>query len=149
MGRPTKLTPEVQKQICDSVALGNSQEAAAGEAGIHEDTLYHWLKLAKTRRAPYAGFSEELHKARSENEANLLKVIHRHTITDWRAAQWLLTVKRPDRYGDVVKHELRFAAMKDNELDAYIAEAERALSAAGAGGASPAAAPAAADEPGD
>ena len=38
-----KLTPRVQKVICDAIEAGHYNEAAAEAAGIARRTLYAWL----------------------------------------------------------------------------------------------------------
>jgi transposase-like protein len=149
VARPTKLTPEVQKRITDAISTGVPREAAAAAAGIGETTLYRWLQLGQEGKAPYREFWEDLTRADYEYEAALVRQANRHAITDSRMCQWLLARKFPQRWGDVVKHEVRFAGMTDLELDAYLAEAERALAEAGPRGAGAAGAPAAADGAGD
>lgn len=44
MARPTKLTPEVQENICNWLKLGYYQEDAAIMAGISPSTYYEWMK---------------------------------------------------------------------------------------------------------
>ena len=134
-GQPTKLTPQRIKTICDAVAKGWSQEAAAGAAGISDTTLLNWIKWGREGREPYVGLFRELERARAVNEGALLDIVTRHAEDDWRAAQWLLSVKVPKRYANLVKHDLRFAAMSEDELDAYIATAEQALAETGESGA--------------
>lgn len=44
MARPSKLTPEIQEQICNWLKLGYYQEDAAIMAGISPSTYYEWMK---------------------------------------------------------------------------------------------------------
>jgi len=43
-GQPTKLTPEIQKTICEAIRAGSYVEIAVVIAGIHRSTFYRWLK---------------------------------------------------------------------------------------------------------
>ena len=50
MARPTKLTPEVQLEICNWLKLGYYQEDAAIMAGISASTYYEWMKKGELER---------------------------------------------------------------------------------------------------
>ena len=50
MARPTKLTPEVQENICNWLKLGYYQEDAAIMAGISASTYYEWIKKGEQER---------------------------------------------------------------------------------------------------
>ncbi len=45
MARPTKLTPEIQQKIGDSVSLGLTYTLAANSAGVTYQTPYTYLSL--------------------------------------------------------------------------------------------------------
>jgi hypothetical protein len=47
-GRPTKLTPEVQRKLCASIRIGASYEEAAIASGISERTFAYWRRRAET-----------------------------------------------------------------------------------------------------
>ena len=49
-GRPTKLTAEVVRQICSSVAVGNSFADACALIGIEPETRRNWLKRGAEER---------------------------------------------------------------------------------------------------
>ena len=55
-GRPTKLTPEAQRAICESIALSIPNKYAAEEAGIDEDTFALWMRKGRAGRAPTLHF---------------------------------------------------------------------------------------------
>src|ERR1700735_3232886 len=65
VGRPTKLTPETQRAICDSIALSIPYKYAAEEAGIDEDTFALWMRKGREGRAPYAAFYRVVTRARA------------------------------------------------------------------------------------
>jgi hypothetical protein len=52
MARPSKLTPELQKKICDELSRGTSQEVAAALAGITE-AMKAMLDALTDRGCPY------------------------------------------------------------------------------------------------
>ena len=100
-GRPTDLTPEVQKKICDFLRLGNYRETAARAAGVHERTVRTWLKWGLEKKKPiYEQFLEACEKAEAEAEAMGLGVIARAAQAgDWKAMAWRLERKHPERWG--------------------------------------------------
>jgi transposase len=69
-GRTTKLTPEVQASIVQSVMAGVPQEDAAQRAGIGQETFYRWVRSGKkTRSGAFREFWEAIKKAHSERIA--------------------------------------------------------------------------------
>ena len=50
MGRPSKLTPEVQDRIARAITAGNYQDTAAQYAGISPATFYLWMQKAEGAR---------------------------------------------------------------------------------------------------
>ena len=99
-GRPTKLTPELSKQICDYVRMGNYVETAAALAGISKDSLYRWLKKgAVAKSGLLKGFSDAVQKAQAEAEARDVGLIGKAAKDQWQAAAWRLERKFPDRWG--------------------------------------------------
>lgn len=100
-GRPTKLTPDMTKRLCEAIKLGMSRERAAWFVGINRDTLQRWLKSAEGRtRGKYREFSDSLKKA--ESEAIAINLKHLHTAAQdgaWQAAAWQLERRYPKEYG--------------------------------------------------
>ena len=107
MARPTKLTPEVQLEICNWLKLGYYQEDAAIMAGISASTYYDWMKKGELERValeegekaltlpdtslpasedgtpeielvyPFMEFSEAVKKARAEAEGAHIRNIRK------------------------------------------------------------------------
>ncbi len=107
MARPSKLTPEVQENICNWLKLGYYQEDAAIMAGISPSTYYEWMKKGERERValesgedmlalpdtslpaseddtpevelafPFMEFSEAVKKARAEAEGAHIKNIRK------------------------------------------------------------------------
>lgn len=98
-GRPTKLTPELQEEICQYLADGHFREVAAQAAGIAYRTLAHWCRLGKSGEAPYAEFLHAVQKAEQRAELAMLKLVMRAAEGDAKHAEWFLERKYPERWG--------------------------------------------------
>src|SRR5579862_1643086 len=68
MGRPTKLTPELQVAICTSLATGAYVETAAAVHGVNKQTLYDWFKRGNSGEEPYADFLDAIKRAEAASE---------------------------------------------------------------------------------
>ncbi len=66
MGRHTKLTSEVQQQICDASALGVDRVAAANFAGVSYEAMRTWMRRGEEGEEPFAGFLVSLQKAEAD-----------------------------------------------------------------------------------
>jgi transposase len=117
-GRPSKLSPEVQEEICASVRAGNYIEPSAMRAGVDKTTLYNWLKKAgkelervargqakgrnvrvTARMEPYVEFLYAVKKAEALAEARDVAIISKAAAKQWQAAAWRLERKHYDRWG--------------------------------------------------
>jgi hypothetical protein len=114
-GRPTKLTPSVQAEICEAIEAGNYIEPSAIRAGVAKETLYNWLRRAgreieksssdKRYRIPakerkYIEFLHAVKEAEAQAEATDLETIRRAaSLGQWQAAAWRLERKHYDRWG--------------------------------------------------
>ena len=100
MGRPTKLTPEVQKTICDLIANGNTRECAAGCAGVGASTLWQWMR-------DNAEFAEAIEKADAQAEARMVLVIEKAAVAGtWQAAARWLEARRAREWQRHERHEI-------------------------------------------
>jgi len=68
MGRPTKLTPDMQEKICQVIRAGNYAEVAAAYAGISHSRFYDWLKRGENGEQPYRDFRDSVEKAKADSE---------------------------------------------------------------------------------
>lgn len=102
---PTKLTPEVRETIAKLVSEGVTRRAAAASVGIHEETLYAWLRSAASGDEPFLSFSEALQKADAEAEARLTAQVLRGG-RDWTSAAWWLERRRRADYGRIERMEV-------------------------------------------
>src|SRR4051812_29985515 len=101
MGRPTKLTPELQARICELIRTGGVHpETAAVSAGICEKTYSRWLVRGRQSRSGiYVAFVRAVSKAMRDWEAGLTITVRKAASKDWRAAAFLLERGAPERWG--------------------------------------------------
>lgn len=100
-GRPTKLTPEVARLICNAIRAGCFPETAIEAAGVSRATLYGWLRKGKTeKRGVHRDFLDTYKRALAEFEVSVVATMRR--IGDkknaWMALAWLLERRMPQRW---------------------------------------------------
>jgi len=146
VGRPPKLTPEVQGRITNAIAAGSYIETAAAYAGISKETLYDWLKTgAKAKTGKHKEFSDAVKKALAAGELRDLAVIDKaasgyevvktriedgvkgrtettetHWEFAWQAAAWKLERKFPSRWGRRDHVDLGDGADRPVQIEAVI-----------------------------
>lgn len=100
-GRPEKLTPELQKTICDTIAAGNYMETAAASAGIAKTTFNDWLRKGarSNRNDKYKRFSLAVEKAIADAEILGSLTIELAAAKTWQAAAWKLERMHPKKWG--------------------------------------------------
>ncbi|MCK9600243.1 MAG: hypothetical protein M0R06_14460 [Sphaerochaeta sp.] len=136
MGRPSKLSPEVQQTVCDFIAEGAYVERACQAAGIGQSTFFRWLEQGeKETSGPYREFWEATKKAEATAEQERIAriraagiggaVVSRTTITKrnrdggetttvtevyqapaWQADAWYLERRYPEAWAKRERHEL-------------------------------------------
>ena len=128
VGRPTLLTPELQDDICELIALGMSYVAICDAVSISTTAFTDWVARGKVNDGePYAGFAAAV--ARANLEAR--RTVHVSCMDaakggDWRAGLELMARRFPEEYSErrIVKHEggvaVRFAKLDDEALEAEI-----------------------------
>ncbi len=100
-GRRSKLTPAVQKKVCELIASGNFLKVAAQAAGIAERTFYDWLAKGEAEKAPrYVQFLQAVQEAAAKGETELLEQIRTAGESDWRANAWVLGRRFRERWRD-------------------------------------------------
>jgi len=107
MGRPTKLTPETQKRICDAVSAGNYYEPACSYVGISYQTMRNWiLRGEEAKSGIYFEFVDALTRAEAEAEVKIVGLWEAQIPADWRAARDFLERRYNDRWGRREKQEI-------------------------------------------
>ena len=125
-GRPTKLTPLIQEEVCKALKAGMYMETAAAYAGIDKDTLYEWLKKgARGDGEDFIKFSDSVKRAVAEAElTDLLLIKKAASDGTWQAAAWRLERRFRERWGrsiSVNKDTLK--DLSDEELLALLEDA--------------------------
>lgn len=100
-GQPLKLTPEVRKAVCDSLAAGVDRRHACQSAGVGVRSFQRWLAQGRKRRTPETvALLAAVQKAQADavrrNVALIQKAAQDGT---WTAAAWWLERRHPDLYG--------------------------------------------------
>ena len=124
MGRPLKLTKELQDRVCSYLRAGNYIETACKAAGIVKETLYRWLKRAAAGDGePFEGFREAVEAAQAQAEVRGVALVSKAGQEDWRAAAWMLERKFPKRWGTIQRHEIGLSDEDKQETAATILSA--------------------------
>jgi transposase len=101
VGRPSSLTDEVERKLCDALRAGNHLEVAARYAGVSRSTLHRWLALADQQPADprLEQFREAVEKAQADAEVHAVGVVRRSIAQgEWRAALAYLERRYPQRW---------------------------------------------------
>lgn len=104
-GRPTKLTPAVQKTIVQALEKGLHIEHACGLAGIAKPTYWEWLQRGYREIAvglhdePFAVFTNAVLGALSRFALKANEKVRKGRKHVWQAHAWLLERRFPHLYG--------------------------------------------------
>ncbi|MER5322301.1 hypothetical protein [Streptosporangium roseum] len=81
-GRPTLLTPELAKILCDAREKGNSITDCAAHAGIARGTLHRWLQEGEADDSPpeFRDFRDRFTRARAMAIGPLLNAAYEDAI---------------------------------------------------------------------
>jgi hypothetical protein len=85
-GRPTSLTPEVERQVVRAIRKGVYDWVAAQAAGISRRTFYEWMRRGKRggkRDAQFAAFRAKVEQARAEARAGAEEWVRREMPLQW------------------------------------------------------------------
>ena len=108
-GRPTSLTPEVQRRVCDAIAAGNTRHDAAEYAGVGASTLRAWLARGRRqRRGKFQALLAAVKKAEADAVVRNVAIIQKAANKSWQVAAWWLERKRGEDWSqnkDVI-HQL-------------------------------------------
>lgn len=102
MGRPTSLTPDVERRILTALRGGNYRETAAQAAGVHRNSIRNWLERGEAGEEPYASFLCAVEKAEAYGERKLLRAI-RAGCDGWQSKAWIMERRWPGRWSGRVR----------------------------------------------
>ena len=114
MGRPSKLSPEIQERICSALRGGNYESAAAASAGVGSSTVRQWLQWGRdAKSARYVAFLTAVTRAREDAELRLVELWQEAMPNDWRAIAEFLARRYPERWGKRERAEVTVSATAD------------------------------------
>lgn len=99
-GRPSLLTPKREARLMDAVKKGMPLKQAAMLAGMSYETLNRWRIQGEAENAPteFRHFWQALRKSQALAMQSLVGRIRTASVTDWKAAAWLLERRHPDEF---------------------------------------------------
>ena len=98
-GRPTDLTPEIQKAICKYISLGNFRKVAAEAVGISSRTMTSWCALGrKASKGIHYEFLRAVLEAERKAEIKCVGYVITAAASDPKHAEWWLEHKYPERW---------------------------------------------------
>lgn len=113
-GRPTKLTPVVQRALLKALRSGATHRLACQYAGIALSTFQGWLREGDAGQADFLDLSDAVKKAEGQAALAWLDLLDQAaTDGDWHAAAWKLERRYPEEYGRKV---LKLEGDKDNPV---------------------------------
>lgn len=123
-GRPpaVQLTPSRVKKICELVAKGVPQQAAAGSVGIPRRTFQIWLAAGREEGSvePYTSLAEKLERAL--DEYHMSRAIEVSESGDARVALQVLERRFPNEWGQVQRSEVTVTARPMLDASKYSVE---------------------------
>jgi hypothetical protein len=123
MGRPTKLTPELQQKVVLAVRGGNYRTVASLWAGTTIRAVQRWMVQGKKRpKSMYGAFRAAILEAEQAAEIHAIRIILDAAKKDAKHAEWWLERKKPKRWARlaVQKHELSGPNGKPLEMKAEV-----------------------------
>lgn len=125
MGRPTKLTPEIQKAICDMLEIAVAEKHAAEANGIAEQTFHEWMRRGEAGESPYDDFYVAATRARARAIPNL----HIKALQGGKGssqALWFLERRFREEYGPSqrIEHAGSIEGERNNVIAILAASAE-------------------------
>jgi hypothetical protein len=73
IGRPPKLTPELQAEICEALEIAVPEKYAAEAVGVSEVTFHEWMRKGKEGAEPFDEFFVAVTRARAKAVTKLTK----------------------------------------------------------------------------
>jgi len=105
IGRPTKLTPELQDKICSYIAAGNYLVTACQAVGVSYDAFNDWTNRAKAQEGNgggiYCQFLHAVKKAEAIAEMEMTSIA-RQAASQKKDGYLAITVnerRHPERWG--------------------------------------------------
>lgn len=105
MGRPSKLTPEIQEAFVKAIAEGLNYAQACNVIGVSYTAYRKWRRKGRSGQGVYGAFVAEIKRAEAEAIRQHLAAVTSARDKSWQAAAWWLERKYPHIYGQQ-RHEI-------------------------------------------
>jgi len=108
IGRPSKLTPETVKKLCDAIRMGATYALACNYAGISYTLYREWMKKGEAAKSgKFFDFLNAIKEAEGKAAVGwLAKIEAAANDGAWQAAAWKLERRYPGMYGrQLMNHE--------------------------------------------
>jgi transposase len=128
MARPSKLTPEIKKQIGENIALGMTYALAAASAGITYQTFNDWMNKGKNSKSgEYFEFYKHIQKCNADGALKCLQHLKESVDTgDCRVCMWILERRFPESYGRREYRKINAVSENKNEnIEIIINDADK------------------------
>ena len=118
VGRPTKLTPQIQDDLCRVVAMGNYLETACAFVGVSTATVRDWMRRgARAKRGIYVEFLAAIKRAMAQGEVRDVATIVQASRENWQAAAWRLERKHWKRWGRKERVQQEISGRDGKEIE--------------------------------
>lgn len=122
IGRPTKLTPQMQAKIVQALTAGNTRTAAVAYANVDYQTFLNWMERGNNARSGlFFDFFEAVKKAEADAEVRNVAIIQKAAEKNWQAAAWWLERRKPDDWKNREELSVDLSRLSDEELIAIAA----------------------------
>jgi hypothetical protein len=100
-GRPSKLTAETVKSLCDSITLGVPYKHACVGAGIKYSTFRRWMVEGEAANSgEKREFYDSIKNAEAQGMRNNLAIITKAAREgSWQGSAWILERRYPEEFG--------------------------------------------------
>src|SRR5262245_48798254 len=106
-GRPTKLTDDLQKQLCDILASGSYRRPACTYAGLGYNTFLTWMRKGKkASRGRFREFRCAVLEAEARCEVDLVAQWRKLMAEDPAEIRAFLSRRYPERWSERGRLEL-------------------------------------------
>jgi hypothetical protein len=103
----SKLTPEVQRTVCDYIRACVPKSTACLAAGIHRSTMAEWMKRGRAGEQPYAEFVAAMDEAEAQGEVYLVNSVKEGALSDPKLALDALKLRYHRRWNPAIKTEAK------------------------------------------
>jgi hypothetical protein len=114
MGRPTKLTKEVQAELVKMLRAGSYVETACACIGIDKRSFYDWCKKGHAeKKGKHRDFLNAVREATGKAQLEASTEMRLFAKKNWKALAWFMSRRWPDQW-----------AQRDNNAEPPLEEAE-------------------------